>query len=438
MKFAQHFSAQRIIKQILDWIQTSKSDAIAERLSDNYDDGVVENLLNNTALLGKDSDPSLTDFFHIKVDTGISYKSGERILIDVSTITYDATNPTDTTNDGLGNLLPTPHSTGSKNIPVTAGSTNYIWIAYLQTTDETEFTLNKLTQAKQFYKRTDGYEIVVNTTGTNPDSARFIKIGEVNCTGANTAIASNISLVNRDKFRASLRRIKIETNNVGKTDRPATYGIGQQSLFLDDHIKAVGAGTISPNNPHGTTLADLGVQPNQTVEAHRQLEHMSTIVAGTPTTPFPVSSAMFCQRVVVGLGDDYIVVKALAPGEYIIVNGTAYDTTALSADYTVSFTSQPSDTYQIVWDSSTQTILRIQGASPITSATQYWLATLVWNGTGDIVSVPLDRRRLGGRTNEFQRWVTAGRPNTPMPSQYGYNLDLNKLEYYNGTTWTAL
>lgn len=438
MKFSQFLSAQRIIRQILDYMQSSKEDAIKERLTDTFDDGIVENSLNNMAIIGKDVDASLTDFFHVKVDTGVAYKNGERILIDDSTITYDTSNPSDTTNDGLGNLLPTPHSTGSKNIPVTANAINYIWIAYLQTTDETQFTTNRLTNAKQFYKQTDGYQIVVNTTGVNPDSTQYIKVGEVNCSGSNTAITSNISIADRDKYRSQLRRIKIETNNNSKTDRPNSYAIGQQELFLDDHIKSVGTGTISPTNPHGLTLTDLGVAQNQTVETHRQLEHMSTIIAGTPATPMPTASAMYCLRIVVGLGDDYITVKALAGGEYIIVNGIAYSSTVLSSDTNVTFTSQPADTYQIVWDSSTQLITRIQGASPITSPTQFWLATLVWDGAGNIVSVPLDRRRLGGRPNELQRWVTAGRPNDPIPGQQGYNLDVNKLEYYNGTSWTQL
>ncbi len=438
MKFTQHFSAQRLIKQLLDWLQTSKEESIEERVTDNTEDGVVENLLNNMGIIGKDVDASLTSFFHIKVDTGVAYKSGERILIDNSAITYDATNVSDTTDDGLSNLIPTPHSTGSKNIPVTAGFTNYVWIAYLQTTDETQFTLHKITQAKQFYKRVDGYEIIVNTSGTNPDTARFIKVGEVNCTGINTAITSNISLVNRDKYRTRLRRVQIETNNLSKTDRPATYGLGQQKLFLDDHIKSVGSGTVSPFNAHGLTLGDLGVEPNQTVEIHRQLEHMSTIIGGTALVPMPTTSSMYCLRIVVGLGDDYIVVKALALGEYIIVNGTAYDSAHFNVDFNVTFTGDPADTYQIVWNSTTQLIEKIQGNSPITDPTKFWLATLVWDGAGDIVSVPLDRRRLGGRPNELQRWVTAGRPNDPMPGQMGYNIDTNTPEYYNGVSWVGL
>lgn len=438
MKFSQHFSAQRLIKQVLDWLQSTKETAITERLTDFADDGVVENMLNNMEIVGKDIDPTLTDFFHIKVDTGVAYKSGERIHIASSSDTYDATNPTDTTDNGLGNPILTPHSTGSKNIPVTAGFLNHVWIAYLLTTDETQFTLHSITQEKQFYKRTDGYELVVNTTGTNPDSARFIKIGEVNCTGLNTAIASNISLVNRVKFRTKLRRIKIETNNVSKTDRPNTYVIGQNQYFLDDHIKSVGNGTISSTNPHGMTLADLGVQTNQTVETHRQLEHMATIIAGTPVTPFPTASALYCLRVVVGLGDDFITVKALAVGEKLIVNGVAYDASIFSSDVNITFSGDPADTYQIVWNSTTQLAEKIQGSAAIADPTKLWLATAIWDGAGDIVSVPLDRRRMGGKTNEYQRWVTAGRPNNPMPGQYGYNMDLSKVEYFNGSTWVAL
>ena len=144
-------SAQRITKQILDWFQDTKDESIRERYFDIFEDGVLENELNNMAIIGKNIDGTLVDFLSIKIDTGVAYKIGERILIDDANIDYDATNISDTTDDGFGNFIPTPHSTGTFDIPVTDGLINSIWIAHLQATDESVFTLNKITNAKQFY-----------------------------------------------------------------------------------------------------------------------------------------------------------------------------------------------------------------------------------------------------------------------------------------------
>lgn len=439
MKFSQHFSAQRIIKQILDWINISKSDAILERVSDSWTDGVAENILNNMLILGKDSDPTLTDFFHITVDTGVAYKTGERILIDLPNVTYDLTNVSDTTNDGLGNLLPTPHSTGSFDIPLTAGSINYVYIAYLLTTDETQFTLNKITNAKQFYKRTDGYEITVNLTGINPDSTRFIFLGQIDLTGINQAISSNISIVDRDKFRTQLNRVQIQTPNIGLTDRPATYNVGNNSFFLDDHIKSVGTGTITPFNAHGLTLNDIGVGASDTVSFHRINEHVNGLIAGTNSNPYPITSAMFCQRVVVSPGDDFLTVKAFSSGELAIITGQVFSIAEFGLDVNVAFTGFPAGTYNVYFDSVTGLIDKTTG-SIATDLTKLWLCTTTWDPTLPLdgnLSVPFDRRRFG-TMNLLQRWVTSGRPPNPISGTHGFNLDVSKLEYFNGTVWVAL
>lgn len=436
MKFSQFFSAQRVIKQILDWIQIAKSESIRERVSDVFTDGVMQGEFNNLAIVGKDIDLTLLDFFHVKVDTGVSYKSGERILIDNASITYDLTNLTHTTNDGLGNPISTPRSTGSYNIPLTAGSVNYIWIAYMQATDDSVFTLHRLTNGKQFYKRTDGYKITVTTANTNPDSSQYIFLGQVDLSGANTAITSNISIVNRNLARTQLKRVMIETSSPGKTDRPANYALGPNLYNLDDHIKAVGSGPITPFNPHGVTLEDMGVSTNQTVEVHRKVEHTNGIVtlALAPTT-----SGLFVQRVQITPGDDYVLVKALVAGEFAVVNGLAFDFTNIPTDTQLNFTGAANGTYNIYYDSVTLTFGKT--LSNIDSdTTKLFLASTIWDGTtipGDgNLSVPFDKRRFG-TTNLLQRWYTTGRPVNPMPGTHGYNLDTNLPEYWNGITWNG-
>ena len=448
MKFVELFSGMRIFKEVLDFFQNSKTEAIRERTDDLFTNGVLENALNNMGIIGKDAD-ALLQVDRVKVDTGIAYFAGERVLIDDATIAYDATKISDTTDNGKGLPVATPHSTGSFDIPITLGVINYLYIAYLQTTDETQFSLQKRTSEKLFYKRTDGYEVQINTTGVNPDSNRFIFLGQVDATGGTgTIIASNISLVGRAVTTTDIRRIGIETANLTKTDRPSSYALGNKKLLLDDHIKSVDNGLVSPINPHGLDILDLGVAPNQTVEEHRKLEHSkgNAIVAGNEFVPFPTISAMYAQKIDTAV--DYLSIRALISSEVIIVNGIGFSSTTFPSDVALYMTDDgtsggtplASDTYQIVYDASTQLVLPpIAGTATPINLNYLWLATVAWDSSSStIIGTPLDRRRIGGTVNKLQRWSTAGRPNPAIASHFGYNVDTNKLEYYNGSSWIEL
>src|ERR1039458_1143332 len=176
-------NAQRIISQILQWFVSSTDSAIEQRVSDLSQDGVCINELDAMAIVGRDVDPTLADFFHVEVQTGVAYIAGERVVINSPLLTYNTANPVHTTDDGTGNFVLTPLSTGSFNIPLSAGFINYVYIAYLQTIDTSVFTLNDVTLAKQFYKATDGYQILVNITGINPGVGSYILLGQVDLTG---------------------------------------------------------------------------------------------------------------------------------------------------------------------------------------------------------------------------------------------------------------
>ena len=437
MKFSESFSGQRVTKQSLQFGQTSKNEAILERVFDVFEDGIAEGALNNFSIIGKDLDV-LLQLDRVKVDTGIAYVAGERILLDDATIPYDATNPTGTTDDGKGNPILTPKSTGSFDIPITLGSINTIFIAYLLNTDELEFTLHKQTGEKQFFKRTDGFEIQVNTTGTNPDPARFLLVGTVDATGGTgTVVAANISILNRLFFRTRLLRIGGETANVGRTDRPSTYELGNVKISFNDHVKSVGTGPVSPFNPHGTSAADLGLDEANLVKSHRQNEHANGLVAGAPGNPAPQTTAMFVERVIVGLGDDFVRVKPLITGEFALVDGLAFDTTDFPSEVIINFitSTDPAGTYTIFFDSVTGTVEKTLLAIAA-DTTKLRLASIDWDNAGNLS--PATERRQFGTVNIVQRWFTSSRPPAPLEGQFGYNFDFGTPEYFNGSIWIQL
>ena len=178
----------------------------------------------------------------------------------------------------------TPQSTGCIGVgPLTASTTNYIWIQYLGTIDTTVFTLHEITSAKQFYKQTDGYKIVFNTTGLPPDgSGTWSLLGSVMAPASGFIIPSAISQLGR-VYSANLPyRSFAQTALASRADVTVTY-TPATTIFIDDHVKSLGTGTPSATNPHGLTATDIGIVPAAIVQNHQEYFHTNGI-RGNPSS----------------------------------------------------------------------------------------------------------------------------------------------------------
>ena len=384
---------QRIIKQLLDWFQTAKDENIAERRQDMTDEGIATNLLNEFDIIVGTNDTPPTPSIIIR--TGIAYDiDGERLIIDDEDISHDATNPSDTTDDGKGNLISTPHSTGSKNIPLTVNSANFIWLDYLKVTDESEFTLQRITNSKQFYKQSDGYDLTITTVDT-PPTASSLKLGNVDLTGFGVVSISTISKSGRIFLGTKPNRVKVVTADAGKTDKTTVYDPAT-SIFLEDHVKGVGEGTPAPNNPHGIGPVDIGLSPANTVQDHQQFFHTSGIV-GNPTT---TSSSLFSVINTFSPGEDQLIIKALIVNEEVHIDGLIILSSDISSDVIVLFNALDTNgTYWIYLDKNTKTILKTQVdliSSP--DVTKLVLCQVDWTfpgaTSGDLTNL-IDHRPFG-------------------------------------------
>jgi hypothetical protein len=395
-------TGMRVIQQVLDWFQSGKELNDTELKQDVFNAGIVTGLLNEFDIIVGTNNTPVTP--SITIRTGVAHDiNGERIIIDDENISYDATNPADTTNDGKGNLVSTPHSTGSLNVPLTVNTNNYIWIDYLQAADESEFTLQKVTNKKLFYKRTDGYQITVTTVNT-PPTANSLKLGNVNLTAFGVVSGATISKANRIYFTTKLKRVQIQTADAGKTDRTLSYPAAT-SIFLDDHIKAVGTGTVTHLNPHGVGPVDIGLSPANTVQDHQQFFHSSGII-GSPTT---TTSSLFGAINVITPGEDQLIVKPLITGEEVHIDGLVILPSDIPTDVIVTFNAlDPNGTYYIYLDKNTKTILKTQ-VDLITTPdiTKFLLYTVTWTypgvGLGDLSDL-VNRRVFGVTANrDIQR-----------------------------------
>jgi hypothetical protein len=453
-------SASRIIAQVLQWLQTSGQNKTANLITDAFQTGVVPLELGEFSVVpGSNNTPTTPT---ITIGSGVAYGlDSSRITIATGDTTpYNAAAPSDTTNDGLGNLLPTPQSTGCVNIPLTQSSQNYVWIQYLATIDTNAFTLNKETNAKQFYKGTDGYQITVTTTNVSP-GANYLYLANVNMLGGGAVTSSVIFITGRTYFQIAETVVPITTPQAGinPPDRTPVYAPAS-TYTLEAHIKAVGHGSgISPTNPHNMALTDLGVSALDTVQEHRLLEHggggntsvtANAIIAGVPGTPFPAASAMAQSINIVNPGSDTLNIFALSASEFAIVNGSAFNANdifgAVPTNATVMFP-DASGTYDVYWDSVAKVFgVTAPAGNVSTDITKLLLATVTYTFVGhgvsdhNALSSLIDRRRIGSTTHLLQRWTTNSRPGVdsslnPQSGEVGFNTTTNLMEYWNGTTW---
>ena len=235
---------QPVFSDDLERAQSSKEDAIKNRLLDIFSKGT----LDDSQLLGESVALSIVDSGSgkITVNSGVGISpAGERIIIS-SVTAFNASNSLTTTDNGIGGTTLTPQSTGSSGIQLVNG-TNYIWLGYLQTIDTTVYTLQKFTKERLFVKADDGFEIQTNLTGTNPDSNRFILIGKVVVSGG---LVTTISITNTVTSQST-------STSIPATPGPYTVALSPIPVSIPIITGFTYATTVAPNT--FTANFDTGV-----------------------------------------------------------------------------------------------------------------------------------------------------------------------------------
>lgn len=280
-------SGQPVLRDDLLRAQTTKEEAINERLLDTLGVGIVNGSQFLAETIPFEMSVNITPYT-VDIGTGIAYSStGERIVLD-SLAAYDAAAPTATTDNGIGGTSLTPQSTGSTSVPLSAGLVNYVFITYLQTTDTSVFTLQEDTNERLFTSGTDGYKIEVVTDAgpsisSTPDtfapSANSVFLGAVDLAQVLSIENRSFLLLKQTNLTAEVPTALTSLEGLGQP-----YAAGQQVTF-DEHTRAIGSGVVTPTNPHGLTIADLsGSLSGKSAEQHEKFFHESGISSGQSST----------------------------------------------------------------------------------------------------------------------------------------------------------
>ena len=390
-------------------------EAIKERFTDFAQNGIChsDSGVSQEFILS----PYSLDQTRIDCGPGIAYFAGERILISGSTI-YDPTNPFIITDGKL-----TPQSTGNVAIPLanyTTGTKNYFWVQYLQAVDNTIPTVHPKTAEIFFMKLLDGYIITVNTTNdpTILPLANSVFIGTVTAQGAGNPIPiPNINYTDNRTYsliRPSHTRLVVPLAD--RTNATSVYTAAIDTT-LDAHAKAIGTGVITPINPHGLTLADLGVTSNLEPlnELYQQETHDNKIRV---TSVSETTAGLYPQFIQVDFGDDFVSVWNLNNTESLYVNGKRKgfgDIESGVSPITVSFAGQVTNTYFCYLDNNGDVQVTTDYVNIVLANGYLPIFTAQWNpfdpGTGGDLFNPdtaargvKDLRSLTGENNTEVRY----------------------------------
>lgn len=397
MKSENFNSGQKIVRQDLVRAESTKEDAIRERQADNFQAGVAADLLNGMAFEVGSTTTSVT------VQTGIAYNSnGERIHIADASIVYDAAQTTATSSNAIGGLVVTPQSTGSKDIPLTSGVVNLLYIRYLTTTDTAIFSIHKVTKEKLFTKFDDGYDIevvdagavdptTIDITASAPPGGPWIFLGLVDFRVGGTIAASMFNLTLRPSYQINPNRVEAVTPKADRTDvtPPSEYGF-ETLVDIEQHIKAIGSATPTSNNPHGLSITDIGFT-GKTVEQHEHFLHTSGIANGDRTAN--IGNSLNLKVDPRCPDQDELLIYGLTATQSLVVNGVTLDTNDLfgvTGTLLLSFTGFANGTYYI-WVNTTIRAVEVGTTAPVPSETnKFLLWTVDFNTVKGVTNISLD------------------------------------------------
>jgi hypothetical protein len=344
------------IEPLIDDFNVSLTQQTDQAIKDRFTDFTQDGICHNDAGVSLEFTLAPNSLDQTKIDMGFgnAYSSGERISISTNTI-YNPNNPS-TITDGE----PTPISTGNIAIPLAnyaTGTRNFFWVQYLQAVDPTSFSVHPITGQVFFMKLLDGYIIVVNTTNDPAvlPLANSVFIGTVTAQGVGNPIPTpNIDYSSNRTY--SLVRPFHNRLVVPKADRSdvTTVYTAQLDTTLDAHARAIGTGIVTPTNPHGLTLADLGVVSNLEPlnQLYQEETHDNKIrVADVDET----NAGLYAQFIQVDPGNDFVQVYNLGPTESLYVNGirkATADVMAGASPITISFANQVTNIYYCYLDNN--------------------------------------------------------------------------------------
>lgn len=262
MEQTYFFSGQEVEADDLNDISTKLGDQLKNRTIDFFSQGVI-------------SDASETFVFNdanntIQIQPFIAYtNSGERINVykTIRSLALKLTDPDERRLTQRGTLSPDEFG-WEINVDYD------IYVGYIEKVARPrahkqtgEFYPTRIVSGFEFYAIRPGTDIIANVAGDTP----LVRLCHLVYDGTEVHITSagylQISTVDAAKIYTKENATK-----------PSIYNPNEYIVSMEEHVMCMGSGTPTPNNPHGLTPADIGVE-DKDVSTHEQEMHTPGLLA---------------------------------------------------------------------------------------------------------------------------------------------------------------
>jgi len=284
----------------------------------------------------------------------------------------------------------TTQNAGNVNVPLTGGSkpyTNYVWLVYRETSlKETGSSRTDYDGGTHYPIKNHGYEWYITTNASYIHAAGLL-IGAVtvNADNSHTYDFTNRLIAG---IRDTAIKVKIPA---ASADYTAAYEAGDDKT-LNEHISAIGSGTISEVNPHGLKPADIDAFDGVDLQTNRNF--VNGIIPNANNNYAPLEAKIYNSGVT-----HYVYYTLTTPAwvPKFMWNSVVYAVSTLTPTATidgftaayVSFTAESAGWYLIKITKSSSAFILTKSTAlsnpgsirETVGDSDIWLGWVYWNGT---------------------------------------------------------
>ena len=181
----------------------------------------------------------------------------------------------------------------------------------------------------------------------------FARFGNSTKQGDVLLASATVGDENKVTLDESVRQISyIRQGSIAATYTPDTHtkNYGESGyVTLKDHVNALGTGTVTDNNPHGISAADLGIEVDSIIE-HQAKSHCDGIRTDDLGS---ITSALYPDVIVqTDASSDKVIIYPLSESlnELLVANGLAFKPESIRTRVTFSLENKEVGFYVVVFD----------------------------------------------------------------------------------------
>jgi len=321
----------------LNDIQSFLGEGIRNILTDLTHPGVLDKISSEKIIYTGSTD-TLGIYYFTAYD-----KYGNRIVIPHA-ITANQPSITGLRPDFTKNALLTDLSTTNFR----RNRVYYVVVRYKESPDTSIPIVNVITKERGYPYMTPGYEFYLRLTETqinddreDADDVDVLPVIDGDIILAKITIDRWGNITPDESVR---ERAYVAAESVAGVVTNITASNYGETQSFEDHINAIGSGTVTSTNIHGLSAEDLGIDIGATGN-HQKLLHVNGIRTDSLNSTKSAFYPYYLDESATDRATVYIAPLSLKYNECCVIGGTSFFPASFSNEYTYSFEGRNSDSY---------------------------------------------------------------------------------------------